>query len=97
MDAEAVEGARPDLGHITVPDLVAVLRQLDAGGLLLARLVEQAHLDLSGVGGEDGEIDPFAVPGCSLGIRQAFLDGRELYFGGRVHVEQTTERKRRAA
>src|SRR4029077_9072377 len=96
MDAEAVDGPRTDVAHIAVPDLVAVFRQLDARGRSLAAGIEQTALHLGGVRREQREVDPFAVPGRPLGVRQTFLYRGELKFG-RVHIEQTIARKRRAA
>src|SRR5262249_31989820 len=45
------------------PDLVGEFGQLDALELALAVDVEQAELDLAGMGGEQREIDADAVPG----------------------------------
>jgi hypothetical protein len=39
----------------------------------VATPVEQANLDLGGIGRKKGEVSPFAVPGRAQGIRQTFL------------------------
>src|SRR5205085_1739475 len=96
MHAKAIESARADLGHPAVPDLVAILGQLDARRLSLAPFVEQADLDLRRVRGEKREVDSFAVPRGALRIGQAFLHRGELQLG-RVHVVRTMTRKCRAA
>jgi hypothetical protein len=75
VHAKAVDRAGADLGHVPVPDLVAVFGKLDALLLGLAGLVEQAQLDLRRLRREQREIDPLAVPGRTAGERQAFLDG----------------------
>ena len=62
MDAVAVELAGPDAGEVAVPDLVGVLRQRDAVRLAPPRAVEEAELDAGGVGREEGEVHPRAVP-----------------------------------
>ena len=95
MHAKTVNGARTNVGHVAVPDLVAVFRQLDARGLRLPLGIEEAQLHLGRVRREQREVDPFAVPGRPLGIWQAFLYRGELQFG-RVHVAETMTRKRRA-
>ena len=76
VDAVAVELAGADVGHIAVEDLVGIFGQRDPLDFLAAVLVEQAELDLGGVGGEDREIGPLAVPGGAARVRQAFFDTR---------------------
>nr|WP_247878963.1 hypothetical protein [Azospirillum brasilense] len=58
-----------------MPDLVGVLRQDDPLDLALAGLVEQAQLDLLGVRGEQGEVDPEPVPVRPQRIGLAGPDG----------------------
>ena len=72
VHAIAVQRRRTDAGHVAVPDLVGVLGQLDPLQLAVARRVEQADLDLGGVGGEQAEVDPLAVPGGAAGKRRSF-------------------------
>ncbi len=67
VDAVAVELAGADIGHIAVEDLVGIFGQRDPLDLLLAVVVEQAELDLGGVGGEDREIGALAVPAAPRG------------------------------
>ena len=74
VDAVAVDGAGPDLGQVAVPDLVGVFGQLDALDLLVAGAVEQADLDLGGVGREEREIGALAVPGRAAREGRAFPD-----------------------
>ena len=62
VDAVAVELPGPHVGQIAVPDLVGVFGQRDAVGLAPALLVEEAQLDLGGIGGEQREIDAAAIP-----------------------------------
>ena len=72
VNAVAVELPRLDAFDVAVEHLVGVFRQLDAGDLLLARAVEQAHFHLLGIGGKQREIGPLAVPLGAARIRQAF-------------------------
>ena len=62
VHAIAVELARRDVGEIDVPDVLGALRQRDALDFASAVAVEQAKLDLGGVGGEQGEVGAAAVP-----------------------------------
>ena len=72
----AVDRARPRIGQIAVPDFVGVLRQGDAFDLAPAALLEQAELDLAGVGREQREVDAEPVPYRAEGIGQAFRQAR---------------------
>ena len=69
VDAVAVHGAGPRVGQEAVPNLVGVLRQLDPLKLDLPVVVEQAKLDLGGVGGEQGEVHALPVPGGPARMR----------------------------
>ena len=77
VHAVAVALARPRVGQVAVPDLVRHLRKLDALGLLVV-VVEQAKLDLGGVGREDRKVGAPAVPGGTQGIGPARPDASEL-------------------
>jgi len=57
VDPVAVDRAGAGIRQVTVPDLVGVFGELDPLDLLLALVVEQAELDLGGVGREQGEVD----------------------------------------
>ncbi len=59
----AVELAGARLGQITVPHLVGVFRERDAGLFVLPRAVEQAQLHFVGVRREQRKIDPLPIPG----------------------------------
>ena len=72
VHAIAVDRARPRIGQVTMPDLVSVLRQGDALDLAPAALLEQAELDLGGVGREQGKVDAEPVPGGAERIGEAF-------------------------
>ena len=72
MHAIAVDCSRRDPGQIAMPDLIGVFRQVDADGLTLALLVEQADLDSVRMRREQREIDPFAVPCRAERMRQPF-------------------------
>jgi hypothetical protein len=72
VHAVAVNRARPCIGQVSVPDLVGVLRQGDALDLAPAALLEQAELDLGGVGREQGKVDAQTVPGGAERIGEAF-------------------------
>jgi hypothetical protein len=69
VDPVAVELAEPPVGQVAVPLLVGALPHLDALDLCLARRVEEAELDLLGVLGEEGEVDPLPVPGRPERVR----------------------------
>lgn len=76
MRAKTVEQTRTGVGEIAVEDLVGLLRQLYARDLASAGRVEQAEVDLLGVGGEHREVDPEPVPGRAERIgRTAFERG----------------------
>src|SRR3954466_7860951 len=96
VDAKTVDLAGTNAGQVAMPDFAAVLGQLDARHLGLTGWIEQAKLDARSVGGEEREVDAFAVPVGTLGVRQAFAQGVELEFGS-VHGERETVRNRRAA
>ncbi|MNM86533.1 hypothetical protein D3C81_986890 [compost metagenome] len=74
------------VGQVAVEDLIGVFRQLDTFELDLAAGIEQAQLDLGGVGREQREVDPQPIPGSPQGEGQAFADARgfEVNFGGRL-------------
>ena len=72
----AVNQAGMRVGQVAVVDLIGVFGQLDALDFLFAAGVEQAQLDLGGVGREQGEIHPKAIPGGAEGEGQAFADAR---------------------
>src|SRR3954447_7539690 len=65
IDAVAVELSRRDVVQIAVPDVLGPLRQFDPLDLPSALAIEQAELDLFGIGGKQGKIGPSSVPGCS--------------------------------
>src|SRR3546814_10760155 len=69
MHAVAVVLPRANVVQVAVPDLVGVLRQGDALQLAAAGAVEEAELDLLGMGGEEGEVHARAVPGGPERIR----------------------------
>ncbi|MOA29840.1 hypothetical protein D3C78_1508800 [compost metagenome] len=78
MHTVAVDQPGVSVGQVAVVDLVGVFRQLDAFDFLLAGGVEQAQFDLGGVGREQREVDPQAIPGCPQGEGQAFANARRL-------------------
>ena len=59
-----------------MPDLIGVLRQLDALEFGLAIGIKQAQLNLGGVRREDREIDSQPVPGGAQGEGKTFTDTR---------------------
>ena len=76
VHAVAVHQPRVRVGQVAVVDLVGVFGQLYALEFLLASGVEQAQLDLGGVGREQGKVDPKAIPGGAEGEGHAFADAR---------------------
>ena len=74
MDAVAVELARADVRQIAVPDLIGVFGQHHPLELALAAGVEQAQLDLLGVGAEQREIHAPPVEGGAERIGRAGPD-----------------------
>ena len=58
----SVELTGPDVGEITVKDLVGVFRQFDPGRLFSRQMIEETDLDLCRIGRKKGEIDAVAVP-----------------------------------
>jgi hypothetical protein len=74
MDAIAIDLARPDAADPAMEDLVGVFGQLDALQLRAAIGVEQADLDLGGIGREQREVHALPVPGGAARMRQAFAN-----------------------
>ena len=71
VHAIAVELARHDVAEIAVPDILGALRQRDALELAPALVVEQAKLDLLGIGGKQREVRAAPVPGRAQRMRGA--------------------------
>ncbi len=74
MSAVGVDRAGTSGRQIAVPDFVCIFRQLDPLELGLTLLVEQAELDLGGVGREEREVDAEPVPGGAKRKRFALGD-----------------------
>ena len=74
MHPVAIELARPQVRQIAVPHFVGISRQGQPGDLAPAAGLEQAQLDPFGMGREEGEIDPAAIPGGAQGCRVAGPD-----------------------
>ena len=87
VDPVAVNRSGPDVRHPAVPDLVRVLRQLDALGLAIAASIEEADLDFGRVGREEGEVDAFAVPGRAAWMRKPLTNTRS-----RCHARTPSKR-----
>src|SRR6185312_9236596 len=77
VHAIAVELSRRHVVEIAVPDVLATFGQLDALEFAATLAVEQAQLDLGGVGGKQGKIGPPAVPACTEA---------RIGSGGQAHV-----------
>ena len=64
VHAVPVQGAGVHIGQVDVPDAVGRLGHGDGRARgRVGRVVEEAQLDRGGVLGEQGEVDPAAVPG----------------------------------
>ncbi|MNP19332.1 hypothetical protein D3C76_1118540 [compost metagenome] len=91
VHAVAVDQPRMGIGEVAVVDLVGVLRQFDAFELHFAGVIENAQFDAGGVGREQGEVDPQAIPGRTEREGQSFADtrgfgtGRWSFFLGSGH------------
>ena len=72
----AVDGAGAGVRQIAVPDLIGIFGQFYAIELGPAGWVEQAELDLGGIGREQGEIHPQSVPGGPERVGQALGQSR---------------------
>ena len=71
----AVQASRPHVRQVGVPQEVGPVRERDAFGLdRVVRPVVQTEVDARRVLGEQGEVDPFAVPRGALWIRRARPD-----------------------
>src|SRR3954454_3351945 len=77
--AVAVNCSRRDFGQVSVPDLVRIFGEFDPLYFSLLR-IEQAHLNLRGVGGEQRKISPLPIPRGTTRKRISLFD---LYFLGR--------------
>ncbi len=62
VDAIAVELSGRDVVEIAMPDVLGTLRHFDALELAATLTVEQAQLDLLGIGREQREIGAASVP-----------------------------------
>ena len=69
MHAEPVERGRPDLGDMTVKNLVRVFGELEAFELAAIRRIEDADVDPRRMCGEDREIRPGGVGGRAERVR----------------------------
>src|ERR1051326_1906183 len=67
----AVELPRRDIGEIAVPDVLGALGQRDASGLAAAVAVEQAQLDLLGIGGKQRKVGTAPIPRRAQRVRTA--------------------------
>lgn len=74
MDAVAVDGAGAGGGQIAVPDFVGIFGKLDALELGFTGVVEQAELNLGGVGRKEREVDAEPIPGGAERKRPALGD-----------------------
>ena len=74
IDAITVDLPGMGVRQIAVEGLVGVLGQLDTLQLDLACGIEQAQLDLGGIGREQGKVDAQAIPGGPKGEGQPFAD-----------------------
>jgi hypothetical protein len=74
MDPVAVQLAGTQFGQVGMPDLIGLLAQLEALLFVSSAAIKQAQLDLIRVLGEQGKIDPFAVPRGAQGIGLARPD-----------------------
>jgi hypothetical protein len=72
----AVAGAGTRIRQEAVPDLIGIFRQLHPADFLLAPLVEEAQLDLGGVGGEQGKVHAEPGPHGAEGVRFAFSNAQ---------------------
>ena len=84
VHAVAVDCTGAGIRQVAVEDLVRVFGQLDAFDLGLALVVEQAELDLVGVGGEQREVYPRPVPGGPK--RRGAALAKAGFTGGLVHA-----------
>src|SRR6201999_555115 len=77
VDAIAVELSGRDVVEVAVPDVLGPLRHFDALELAAALAVEQAQLNLLGIGREQREVSPASVPaGAEARMRS----------GGKTHL-----------
>src|SRR5271170_7182573 len=88
VHAIAIDCARPDPRHVAMPNLIGVFGEIDARGLALAFLVEQADLDSARMRREQGEIDAVPVPGGPERVWQPLGDL------GLVHISRCPVRSR---
>ena len=65
VNAIAIELPGRYVVQVAVPDVFAALGQFDAFEFATALAVEQAKLDLLGVGGEQRKVGAPAVPACT--------------------------------
>src|SRR6185437_16683685 len=79
--------------QIAVPDVLAALRQLDALELTAALIVEQAQLDLLGVGGEQREVGAAAIPACAETRKRSGAEAHALAFGYKEYGAQRRDRE----
>ena len=78
INAVAVNQPRMRIRQVAVVDLIGVFRQLDALEFDFSGVVENAQLDLGGVGGKQSKVHPQTIPGRTEREGQAFTDSRRL-------------------
>ena len=74
VDAIAVHGTGAEPLHVAMPDFVAEFGKRDPLHLGLSGGVEEAELDLRGMGGEEAEVHPASVPRGTLRVGRACTD-----------------------
>src|SRR5262245_5741054 len=92
VHAVPVKLARANVVEIAVPDVLAALRQGDALALTPALAVEQAELDLAGIGRKQRKIRPPAIPGGAEGVRRSRREPRASA-REREKLQQAVERQ----
>ena len=65
VDAIAIQRAGLEVGHIAVPDLVGIFRQLQTGDFRFTGGVKQTELHPLGVSRKKREVNPFPVIICA--------------------------------
>src|SRR5438128_1600630 len=93
VHAVAVELAGRYVGQVAVPDVVAAIRQREALELAPPLGIEQAQIDLLGIGREQGKVGSPPIPCCTQGMRLALLDAHSNL----RNEEQRSERREREA
>ena len=79
MNPQTVHRSGRDIRYVAVPETVGIFRKCQPLELALPVSVEETHFNPARVRGEDREVGPLAIPGCTLRLVTPFFDAAGVY------------------